>query len=318
MKILVLEKNTISPNDDISFEPIKLLGDVQIYDMLPDMPLETVVCDADAVICNKAKFTSSVIEKCPNLKYIGLWATGYDNVDIAAAKKNNLVVCNCPGYSTMSVAQHTFSMILNLASNMISYDKSVANGDWKNSPMFTYLTYPIIEIYNKNLGIIGYGSIGKAVAKIGVAFGMNPIIYTRTQPKDCPYEVTDLDTLLRKSDFVTLHCPLTEDTNKLINTEALSKMKKTAFLINTSRGGVIDENALAEALHNGSIAGAGIDVLSSEPMSQNHPYFNAPNCIITPHIAWASLEARKRLFDIVTNNLQAFLNNSPINNVANK
>ena len=316
MKIIILEKNSVSHENDISFDELKALGDVQIYDMLPKDNLTDIIKDADAIICNKAKITKEVMDSCPKLKYVGLWATGYDNVDIDSAKAKGIIVCNSPGYSTMSVAQHTFAMILNLASSTIAYDKSVSEGTWKNSPMFTYLSYPITEICGKNLGIIGYGAIGKAVAKIGEAFGMKPIIYTRTRPENCPYEVTDLDDLLSKSDFVTLHCPLTSQTTKLINKQTLSKMKKSAYLINTSRGGVIDEDALADALHKGLIAGAGIDVLAAEPMRKDHPYYDAPNCIITPHIAWASFEARKRLFTIVADNLKAFIKGNPINNVA--
>ena len=254
--------------------------------------------------------------KSPNLKYIGLFATGYDNIDIQEAARRGIVVCNAPGYSTMSVAQHTFSLLLNLASNTISYNDSVHNGDWIQSSVFTYLKFSIMEISEKKLGIIGYGAIGRAVAEIGRAFGMHPLIHTRTLPKNCPFPIVPFDTLLAESDFVTLHCPLTKQTKHLINANALSKMKKTAYLINTSRGGVIDEDALAAALHSGSIAGAGIDVLTTEPMRNGHPYFTAPNCIITPHIAWASVEARHRLIKIVYENLEAFLRGTPINNVA--
>lgn len=316
MKIVILEKNSVSHDNDISFDELKKLGNIEIYDMLPKDNLEKILSDAEAVICNKAKFTREVISNCPSLKYIGLFATGYDNIDIDAAKERGIVVCNSPGYSTMSVAQHTFSLILNLASNSIAYINSVANGDWINAPMFTYLTYPINEINNKTLGIIGYGSIGKAVAKIGEAFGMKILIYTRTKPENCPYDVVDFDVLLENSDFVTLHCPLTEQTHKLINQNTLSKMKASAFLINTSRGGVIDEDALSKALINKKIAGAAVDVLSTEPMKANHPLYGLSNCIITPHIAWASLEARIRLLQIVKGNLEAFINGNPINNVA--
>lgn len=315
MNITVLEKNSVTPGGDIDLTPLIKLGDVKIYDSIPDGKLEDIVSGAEAVICSKAKFTKEVLEKCSDLKYIGLWATGYDNIDISAADKLGIVVSNVPGYSTQSVAQHTFAIILNLATNMISYDRSVRNGDWIRSQMFTYLSYPITEICGKTLGIIGYGAIGRAVADIGAAFGMKPLIYTRTRPEICPYDIVSFDELMTKSDFVTIHCPLNDATRRIINSESLSKMKKTAYLINTSRGGVIDEAALAEALRLRKIAGAGIDVLDGEPMRADHPLYALPNCIITPHVAWASSEARIRLFNIVCNNLKAYQSGMPINNV---
>lgn len=317
-KIIILEKNSVTPSGDINLNFLEELGDVKVYDNVPEGNLEDIVKGAEAVICSKAKFTSDVLEKCPDLKYIGLWATGYDNIDVSAAAEKGITVSNVPGYSTDSVAQHTFAMILNLASNSVKYDKSVHDGDWKKSQIFTYLDYPIMEISGKKLGILGYGAIGKAVAKIGVAFGMQPIIHTRTKPNDCPYPTVSFDELLSESDFLTLHCPLTDKTRKIINKDSLSKMKNTAFIINTSRGGTIDEAALAEALHNGIIAGAGIDVLDGEPMRADHPFFDAPNCIITPHIAWASIEARQRLVNIVYDNLKGYIDGNPINNVAKK
>ena len=317
-KIIILEKNSVTPSGDINLESLEKLGNVTVFDNVPDGNLEDIVKDAEAVICSKAKFTADVLGKCPNLKYIGLWATGYDNIDVSAAAEKGITVSNVPGYSTDSVAQHTFAMILNLASNSVKYDKSVHDGDWKKSQIFTYLDFPIMEISGKKLGILGYGAIGKAVARIGVAFGMQPIIHTRTKPSDCPYPVVSFDELLAESDFLTLHCPLTDKTKKIINKDSLSKMKNSAFIINTSRGGTIDETALAEALHNGIIAGAGIDVLDGEPMRADHPFFDAPNCIITPHIAWASIEARQRLVNIVFDNLKGYLDGKPLNNVAKK
>lgn len=317
-KIVILEKNAVTPNGDINLDELTNLGDVTVYDNVPDGKLEDIVKGAEAVICSKAKFTEEVLSKCPELKYIGLWATGYDNIDTTFASKQNITVSNVPGYSTDSVAQHTFALILNLASNIIKYDKSVHEGDWKKSKIFTYFDFPIIELSGKKLGILGYGAIGKAVAKIGEAFGMQPIIHTRTSPKNCPYKVVSFNELLSESDFLTIHCPLTDKTKKIINEDSLSKMKKTAFIINTSRGGTIDEEALAKALCKGTIAGAGIDVLDGEPMRADHPYFDAPNCIITPHIAWASFEARKRLVNIVVDNLKAYIDGKPINNVAKK
>lgn len=317
MKIAILDRCTVT-RGDVDLNLFGNLGEVRIYDVVPAERLVQTIADAEAVICNKAKFTAQVMAQCPKLKYIGLFATGYDNIDIAEAARRGIAVCNAPGYSTMSVAQHTFSLLLNLASNTIAYDASVREGDWIRSHTFTYLNFPIVEIAGKTLGIVGYGAIGRAVAEIGRAFGMLPLINTRTKPENCPFPLVSFSKLLEESDFITLHCPLTEQTRHMIDSGALSKMKKTAYLINTSRGGVIDENALAEALRNGRIAGAGIDVLAAEPMQSGHPYATAPNCIITPHIAWASAEARKRLVRIVYENLEAFLWGAPIHNVARK
>lgn len=317
MRLMVLDRCTVT-RGDISLDELKRFGELKIYDVIPENRLAETIRGADAVICNKARITSDVMAQCPHLKYVGLFATGYDNVDIREAARRGIVVCNAPGYSTDSVAQHTFSLLLNLASNTVAYNASVHSGDWMRSSVFTYLKYPITEISGKKLGIAGYGAIGRAVAALGRAFGMLPLIHTRTAPAACPYPVVSFDTLLAESDFITLHCPLNDQTRHLINAAAISKMKKTAYLINTSRGGVIEEEALAEALHAGRLAGAGIDVLAEEPMRHDHPYFSAPNCIITPHIAWASTEARRRLIKLVCENLDAFLRGSPVNNVARK
>ena len=317
MRLTVLDRCTVT-RGDISLDELERFGELKIYDVIPENRLAETIRDADAVICNKAKITADVMAQCPHLKYVGLFATGYDNVDIREAARRGIVVCNAPGYSTDSVAQHTFSLLLNLASNTVAYNASVHSGDWMRSSVFTNLKYPITEISGKKLGIVGYGAIGRAVAELGRAFGMLPLIHTRTVPAACPYPVVSFDTLLAESDFITLHCPLNDQTRHLIDAAAISKMKKTAYLINTSRGGVIEEEALAEALHAGRLAGAGIDVLAEEPMRHDHPYFSAPNCIITPHIAWASTEARRRLIKLVCENLDAFLRGSPVNNVARK
>ncbi len=317
MRLTVLDRCTVT-RGDISLDELERFGELKIYDVIPENRLAETIRDADAVICNKAKITADVMAQCPHLKYVGLFATGYDNVDIREAARRGIVVCNAPGYSTDSVAQHTFSLLLNLASNTVAYNASVHSGDWMRSSVFTYLKYPITEISGKKLGIVGYGAIGRAVAELGRAFGMLPLIHTRTVPAACPYPVVSFDTLLAESDFITLHCPLNDQTRHLIDAAAISKMKKTAYLINTSRGGVIEEEALAEALHAGRLAGAGIDVLAEEPMRHDHPYFSAPNCIITPHVAWASTEARRRLITLVCENLDAFLSGSPVNNVARK
>ncbi len=315
MKITVLDRCTVT-RGDIDINRLSDLGDLSVFDVVPDRELPHVLSGTDAVICNKARITADVMDRCPDLVYIGLFATGYDNIDTKAAAERGIAVCNAPGYSTMSVAQHAFSLLLNLASNTVSYNASVQNGGWMSASSFTYLEYPMTELAGKNLGIVGYGAIGKKTAEIGAAFGMHPLIFTRTEPSVCPYECVSFDSLLERSDFISLHCPLTPDTRHMINETALNKMKPSAYIINTSRGGVIDENALAAALRSGRIAGAGIDVLENEPMRDDCPYFGLNNCIITPHVAWATLEARTRLMDIVYGNLEAFIKGSCVNNVA--
>ncbi len=315
MKIVILDKCTVTKGD-VNLSPIESFGDVTYYDILTKPEIIKVLQGAEAVICNKTVIDRDIIQ-ATNLKFIGLFATGYNNIDIDAAKDHGIVVCNVPGYSTDSVAQLTFSLILELAGNTSKYVESVARGEWMKANQFSYFHYPISELAGKTLGIYGLGTIGVAVAKIALAFNMKVIAYSRT-PKliDGVKNVTEED-LFAKSDYLTLHCPLTKDTAKRVNEKTLSSMKPTAFLINTSRGGVIDEQALANALNNGIIAGAALDVLTEEPMSEECPLRNAKNCIFTPHIAWASLDARKRLIDKICANIIAFLCGMPIN-VVNK
>lgn len=312
MKITVLDRNTIT-NGDISLVELETLGEVSFYDLLSAEEIVEVAKDADAILCNKANIDSFVVNGCPNLKYVGLFATGYNNIDLEACSARNIVVANAPGYSTNSVAQNVFSFILELSGKLSLYNASVHDGDWVKSKQFSYFPFPIQEIYGKTLGIYGFGTIGKAVAKIADAFGMKVIISTRTKPKDSAYLVVDKEQLFAESDFLTLHCPLTPETRELVNKETLSLMKPTAYLINTSRGGVINESELAAALNDGKIAGAGLDVLTVEPMKEGNPLLTAKNCLITPHIAWASFEARKRLITLVADNFRAFINGKPKN-----
>ncbi|MDD2268660.1 MAG: D-2-hydroxyacid dehydrogenase [Eubacteriales bacterium] len=306
MKITVLDRNTIT-NGDISLAELETLGEVSFYDLLSGEEIVKVAKDADAILCNKANIDSFVVNNCLNLKYVGLFATGYNNIDLEACSVRNIVVANAPGYSTNSVAQNVFSFILELSGKLSQYNASVHDGDWIKSKQFSYFPFPIQEIYGKTLGIYGFGTIGKAVAKIADAFGMKVIISTRTKPKDSPYLVVDKEQLFAESDFLTLHCPLTPETRELVNKDTLSLMKPTAYLINTSRGGVINESELAAALNGGKIAGAGLDVLTLEPMKEGNPLLTAKNCLITPHIAWASFEARKRLITLVADNFRAFI-----------
>ena len=288
MKITVLDRCTVTAGD-ISFAPIEKVGNVTYFDTLPQDEVAKAIGNADAVIVNKAKITAEVMDACPKLRYVGLFATGYNNIDIKAAKERGIAVCNVPGYSTDSVAQHTFALILHFASRADDYAMSVAKGDWANAKTFSYLSFPTSELAGKTLGIFGFGTIGKAVAKIALAFGMKVIATVRRPQSFHGVEFVDKETLFRESDYLSFH---------------------------TARGGVIEEEALTEALNAGKLRGAGIDVLDIEPMRPNHPYLTAKNCYVTPHVAWASIEARTRLIDLVAKNLSAFENGSPINCVS--
>ena len=314
MNIAILDRCTVT-NGDISFAPIEVTGKVRYFDLLPPADVPAAIGDSDAVIVNKAKITAEVMDACPNLKFVGLFATGYNNIDVAAADARGIVVCNVPGYSTDSVAQHTFALMLHFASHADDYADSVAAGDWVRSKALSYFKYPVYELAGKTLGIFGYGTIGRAVAKIALAFGMTVIATSRSHTSGCEGEVTfvDADTLFAKSDYISLHCPLTPETEQAVNARTLSLMKPTAVLINTARGGVTDEVAVADALNAGRLRGAGIDVLCEEPMREDHPYLTAKNCYVTPHVAWGSLEARERLIDLVAQNLRAFANGQPQN-----
>ena len=312
MKITVLDRCTVT-SGDISFAPLEAVGEVRYFDVVPPEEIVSAIGDSDAVVVNKAKITDEVMAACPNLRFVGLFATGYNNIDIAAAKRRGICVCNVPGYSTDSVTQHTFALILHFASRADEYARSVANGDWENSKTFSYLAFPTSELKGKTLGIFGFGTIGKSVAAVAKAFGMRVIACVRRPMEYDGVEFVDKDTLFATSDYLTLHCPLTDATKHIVCRETLSKMKPTAVIINTARGGVIEEDALCEALNEGWIAGAGIDVLDEEPMRKNHPYLRAKNCYITPHVAWACAEARERLVRLVAENLKGFRDGNVIN-----
>ena len=315
-KAVILDADTVL-GGGVSLAPLQELFETKTYSFSTPDEIAERIGDAEAVFTNKCRIAKEVFEKCPNLKFIGVFATGYNNIDVETAKARGCVVANVPGYSTNLVAQHTVALILHYYSQVASYATSVANGDWCKSSLFSYFNYPFFELSGKTLGIVGYGSIGKAVKKIAEAFGMKILVHTRTMPEDTNgIEVVGFEELLMRSDVVTFHCPLTPQTELLINRETLALMKPTALLINTSRGGVINENDLAEALNDGKIAGAGLDVLTVEPMSENCPLKNAKNCYITPHIAWAAVETRTRLIEMVKQNALAYLSGSPINNVA--
>lgn len=314
MKICILDSETVSQND-VSLDGITSLGESVVYGFTPNEEVAEKIGDADAVICNKCLVTKDVFDKCSNLKYVGLFATGYNNIDLEAASHHGAVVCNVPAYSTDSVAQHTFALILNHFNGIRSYAKTVDNGDWVNYKLFSYFYMPTYELKGMTIGIIGYGAIGHRVAEIAKVFGMNVLAYSRhpekIQQKDV--KACDLEELLRSADVVTLHCPLNEGTKELINKNTLAMMKKTAYLVNTARGGIVNEKELAQALNEGVIAGAGIDVLTVEPMCEDCALRNAKNCTITPHIAWAPKQTRIRLLKVVEENLRCWAEGKPQN-----
>lgn len=315
MKIAVLDWSTVSCTGDIPLDKIMELGNADIFPLTTPGETSANIGGAEAVLCNKVQITREIMDMCPNLRYIGLFATGCNNIDLEAASEKGITVCNAGQYSTNAVSQQVFAYILDHFSRIRDYDILVKSGEWENSPTFSFFPLPIGELAGKTLSVVGYGSIGRRTAEIGRAFGMNIVICTRTVPENCEYEVTDIHTAARKADVLTFHCPLTEQTKRIINKELLSEMKSTAVLINTARGGLADEKALAEALDSGKIAAAYVDVLEQEPMSPKTPLKNARNCRITPHTAWAALETRQRLVDIVCSNFRAWQNGSPINKV---
>lgn len=314
MKIVILDSDTVTTGD-LSFSEFARLGEVKRYGITEPERVSERIRDAEIVLCNKTPITRQVMEQSPSLRYIGLFATGCNNVDLECAKEKGIAVCNVPGYSTDGVAQLTFSFILELYGNLSEYRSSVNRGEWKKSPTFSYFPYPIFNLAGKTMGIIGYGEIGKRVAAIANAFGMRVLVHTRTIRDDSTVEFVDFEQLLRESDIVSVHCPLNEQSVGMMNKDAFDKMKDGAIFINTARGPVVDEYALRDALLSGKLLGAGLDVLAKEPMTEDCPLYNIKNCIITPHIAWAASETRKRLIEIAVNNVKAFINGKPENNV---
>jgi glycerate dehydrogenase len=317
MKIVILDGYTLNPGD-LSWKALQDLGNLTIYDR--SLPHEIVerAAEAEIVMVNKVILNAETLAQLPRLRYIGVMATGYNNIDVVAAKNHGITVTNVKAYGPASVAQHTFALLLALTNHLELHSQSVFNGDWVASPDFCYTKTPLTEIAGKTIGLVGLGDIGSQVARIARAFDMRVIAYRKnpTQTRDTDIEMVPLETLFRESDVISLHCPLTEETRELINQERLSWMKPNALLLNTGRGPLINESDLASALKNKVIAGAGLDVLSTEPPAADNPLFSAPNCIITPHIAWASFEARQRLMQMVADNLIAFQAGSPINVVA--
>lgn len=318
-RIVVLDGYRLNPGD-LSWTALEKYGELRVYDRTQEHEIVERAADADVIFTNKVPISKAVLEKLPNLAYIGVLATGYNIIDIDYAKQRGIVVTNVPGYSTSSVVQLTFALLLELCHRVQRHSDSVREGKWSQSPDFCFWDYPLIELMDKTIGIIGFGDIGQKVADAASAFGMNILAYSRTQTDQSHrenFQWAALDDLLAQSDVVSIHCPLTPQTAGLINAGTLAKMKSSAFLLNTSRGPIIVEEDLAMALNEGHIAGAGLDVLSKEPPAAENPLFTAKNCLITPHIAWATKEARVRLMNQVVNNLIAYLDGAP-ENVVNK
>lgn len=319
MKIVVLDGYTLNPGD-LSWEGLKKLGDVTVYDRTPaDLVVERAQ-DAEIIFTNKTPLGEDLLGQLPALKFIGVLATGYNIINTDVAKQKGISVANVPGYGTASVVQLTFALLLELTQHVKHHSDAVREGKWARSVDWCFWDFPLIELAGKTMGIIGFGSIGEKVGDIATAFGMNIIGSKRHQTDQshrANFRWAEIPELLEQSDVVSIHCPLTPDTQGLINKENLALMKPSAFLLNTSRGPIVMDQDLADALNSGVIAGAGIDVLSKEPPAADNPLFTAKNCLITPHIAWATKEARSRLMDMTVQNLATFLDGKPVN-VVNK
>lgn len=314
MKIVVLDGYTLNPGD-LSWDQIAELGELTIYDRTDEPDIIKRIEGAEIVITNKTPLKREVIEQADALKYISVLATGYDIIDLDAARERNIPVSNVPGYGTESVAQFTIALLLELASSVGIHNQAVKDGAWENSPDFCFWQQPIIELAGKTMGIIGYGRIGQATGRIAKALGMNVIAYNPHRISGLDIEYVELAELYARSDVITLHCALTKDNIKMINKKTISKMTKHPIIINNARGMLINEQDLADALKGGQISGAGLDVVSKEPVARDNPLLTAPNCIITPHISWASHEARRRIMNVTYENINGFLTGVIINNV---
>ena len=312
--IVVLDGYTLNPGD-LSWEEIETLGNVTVYDRTPPELVIDRAVGAEIVLTNKVLLDRATIEKLPDLKYIGVLATGHNVVDLDAANERHIPVTNVPEYGTAAVAQMVFALILELAHRAGSHSDAVHAGRWSKTIDFCFWDFPLVELAGKTMGIVGYGRIGKAVARIARAFDMRVLAYDTgaLSPDDPAIEAVGIDTLVRESDVVSLHCPLTPESEGMVNAERLAAMKPSAYLINTGRGPLVNEFDLAKALKENEIAGAGIDVMPVEPPPADSPLFNVPNCIITPHIAWATGAARGRLMGNVAGNIRAYLDGKPVN-----
>jgi glycerate dehydrogenase len=316
MKIVVLDGYTLNPGD-LSWSGLADLGELDVHDRTPPDLIVERAAGAEALLSNKVVIGAPEIEALADLRYIGVQATGFNIIDVETARKHGIVVTNVPAYGSQSVAQHVFALLFELARGVARHAARVRQGAWTNCPDFTFQETPQVELSDKTFGIVGYGDIGQAVARMAAALNMRVLVNTRTPQISARSEVNfvSLEQLFEEADIVSLHCPLTPQTEKLVNAERLGMMKPSAFLINTARGTLVDEAALAAALYNGKIAGAGLDVLAKEPPPAENPLIDAPNCFITPHLAWATKAARQRLMDTVVANLRAFIAGAPQNQV---
>lgn len=316
MKITVLDGYAANPGD-VSWDAIRALGDFTVYERTPIEKVVERIGDSDIILLNKIKITKEIVSQCPNLKYIGVLATGYNVVDTAACHEKGIVVTNIPSYSTEAVAQHVFAFILEFANHVAAHSDSVHAGDWIKNPDFCYWLSPLTELNGKTLGIFGFGHIGQKVAQIAHALGMNVLVHVHSEKSFTGGEKTvTTGALFSQSDYITLHAPMTKETANLVNEKTLALMKPSAILINTARGGLVDEAAVRKALDGKKIAGYAADVVLNEPMNADCPLYKAPNCLLTPHIAWAPKETRERLLGIATENLKAFISGKPINVVS--
>ncbi len=319
MKIVILDGYTENPGD-LSWEGFEKLGDLTVYDRTPADKIAERIEGAEAVIINKTPLSAETIAGCPTLKYIGVLATGYNVVDVQAAKDRGIPVCNIPTYGTAAVGQFAIALLLEICHHIGEHSQSVHNGDWESCVDWCYWNYPLIELDGKTMGIIGFGRIGQTTARIAQALGMKVLAYDQYENKSLESDTmkyTTLDDLLAKSDVISLHCPLFESTQGIINKDSIAKMKDGVIILNNSRGPLIVEQDLADALNSGKVAAAGLDVVSTEPIHGDNPLLKAKNCIITPHISWAPKESRQRLMDIAVDNLEKFLAGKPQNVVNN-
>ena len=311
MKIIILDGYTENPGD-LSWDGFAALGELTVYDHTPAEEIIPRIGDAEIVITNKTPITAQTLDACPQIRYVGVLATGYNVVDTVAARERGIAVANVPTYGTAAVAQHTFALLLELCHHVGAHNAAVQQGRWTNGRDFCFWDYPLTELGGKTMGIIGYGRIGRAVANIARAFGMQVLACSAHGGEG----MVSLEEVLTQSDVISLHCPLTRENEKLINRETIARMKDGVMIVNTARGQLIDEEALREALISGKVSGAAVDVASAEPIRAENPLLGLPNCIITPHIAWAPKESRQRLMDVAVRNLEAFLKGKPVNNVA--
>ena len=317
MKIVILDGYTENPGD-LSWAGFEKLGELTVYKRTPlgdEDEIARRIGDAEVVYTNKTPLTKAVLDRCPDIRYIGVLATGFNVVDTAAARERGIPVCNIPSYGTNAVAQFAIGLLLEICHHIGHHSEAVHAGRWEKSGDFCFWDYPLIELAGKTMGIIGYGRIGRATGRMAKGMGMNILAYDANKGPDDGGVATfcDLDTLFAQSDVIALHCPLTPQTDKIINAKSLAKMKNGVILLNNSRGQLIDEQALADALKFGKVYGAGLDVVSSEPIREDNPLFTAPNCILTPHISWAPKESRQRLMDAAVQNLENFLAGKPSN-----